>query len=218
MSTQLDTPVSFEEISNSQPASNWPARYAHFGNFLLDLHQQELYQEGRRLRVQGKVLHALLVLVSHAGEIVTREQVRQRLWPGSFLANVDANVNTAINKLRQVLGDSSQNPIYIETVPRRGYCFIAPVEFSEVVTPLPAKPPDRTGERGAAVGIALRVVRSPLVARTAFRTLTLLLAGMVLGALIMLAWSFISARHRSVDTRGTLSRSLSVSQLPAISF
>jgi DNA-binding winged helix-turn-helix (wHTH) protein len=68
---------------------------------------------------------------------VTREEVRRQLWPDTFLANLDANVNTTINKLRQVLGDSPENPVYVETIPRRGYSFIASVEFSSV----PAAPP-----------------------------------------------------------------------------
>jgi DNA-binding winged helix-turn-helix (wHTH) protein len=214
MSTQLSTPLASQKNSTAQPVPSWPARYASFGKFVLDLHGDELYQDGRRTRVQGKVLQALLVLLSHAGEIVTREEVRQRLWPESFLVNLDANVNTAMNKLRQVLGDSSDNPIYIETIPRRGYCFIAAVEFSDVVRPQRPNPTDATG-RPARLGIAETPLHTPDLMSLAFRGLTVLVAGIVLGALLMIAWSFFSERnHSRVNAnRETASRSVIVASL-----
>jgi DNA-binding winged helix-turn-helix (wHTH) protein len=118
-------------------AASWPpARYARFGNLQIDFERQELYQEGRRVKVQAKIYQALLVLLGRAGEVVTREEVRKRLWPNAVRVNFDANVNTTMNKLRLVLGDSTGYPVYIETVPRRGYSFIAAVEFQD--QPLPA--------------------------------------------------------------------------------
>src|ERR1700704_720075 len=107
-----------------------PARYAHFGLFLADFERAELYQNGQRVKVQAKLFQALVLLLRRAGDVVTREEVRRQLWPETFLANLDANVNTTMNKLRQVLGDSPESPVYIETIPRRGYNFIAKVEFS----------------------------------------------------------------------------------------
>ena len=175
-----------------------PARYARFGSFLIDTQREELYRDGQRTRVQAKIYKALSVLVIRAGEIVTREEVRQHVWPETPLSSIDANVNTAMNKLRQLLGDSSEKPIYVETIPRRGYCFIAPVQFSDI-------------REVAAVQrreVAVNVERIPLVSRI-FRGIRgmanplplvgLLVAAMVLGALLMLAWSFVLTRNRQVS-------------------
>src|SRR6266481_5133154 len=133
MSTLPSTLVQHEPSANVAAPPAFAARYASFGMFLADLEREELYQDGQRVKVQAKLLQALLLLLSHAGEVVTREEVRRQLWPDTFLANLDANVNTTMNKLRQVLGDSSENPVYIETIPRRGYSFIARVEYSSVL-------------------------------------------------------------------------------------
>ena len=81
--------------------------------------------------MQGKVCDALLILIKRAGEVVTRETLRERLWPTDTQINYDANVNTTVNKLRQVLGDSPDRPIFVETIPRKGYTFIANVEYVE---------------------------------------------------------------------------------------
>lgn len=106
-------------------------RYVRFGAFHLDLQQQELFKDGSRVRVQGKVCEALLILVENPGEVVTRETLRTRLWPTNTQINYDANVNTTVNKLRQVLGDSPDRPAFVETIPRKGYTFIANVESVE---------------------------------------------------------------------------------------
>src|SRR5205807_2417673 len=77
----------------------------------------------------GKVCQVLVTLLERHGEIVTREELRTRLWGSDTHVNFDANVNTTVNKLRQILGDSNEQSIYVQTIPRRGYSFIAPVEF-----------------------------------------------------------------------------------------
>src|SRR5262249_40550103 len=69
-----------------------------------------------------------LALVERPGEIVTRDALRARLWPGGRFVNYEANVNTTVNKLRLTLGDSRENPMYVETIPRKGYCFLGNVE------------------------------------------------------------------------------------------
>ena len=132
MSTQLTPVVPQEQDARVPEAAGFPARYARFGNFQVDLQRQELYQDGQRVKLQAQVYRALLLLLSRAGDIVSREDVRKWLWPEVFLANLEANVNTTMNKLRQVLGDSPETPRYIETMPRRGYSFISAVEFSEL--------------------------------------------------------------------------------------
>jgi DNA-binding winged helix-turn-helix (wHTH) protein len=121
------------EQAPSSLASPQLRRYIHFGNFHLDIERRELFNKGLRVRVQKKVIETLLILAESSGQLVTREALRTRLWPGETQMNYDANanVNTAINKLRHVLGDSHEQPAYVETIPRMGYKFIANAEFVE---------------------------------------------------------------------------------------
>jgi DNA-binding winged helix-turn-helix (wHTH) protein len=99
-----------------------------FGQFHVDLQREELFKEGSRVRIPSKVFQVLLALVERPGEIVTREAMRARLWPEGAFVNYDANVNTTVNKLRLALGDSPEKPMYVETIPRQGYCFLGTVE------------------------------------------------------------------------------------------
>jgi DNA-binding winged helix-turn-helix (wHTH) protein len=103
-------------------------RYVIFGHFQVDLQREELFKDGARVPIPSKVYQVLLALVERPGEIVTRDDLRARLWPGGTFVNYDANVNTTVNKLRLALGDSPDQPIYVETVPRQGYCFVGAVE------------------------------------------------------------------------------------------
>ncbi len=112
-----------------------PARYIRFGPFQIDQQRQEVTKSGSRLRLQGKVYQVLLALVEKQGDVLTREELRLRLWPNETHVNYDANVNTTVNKLRQALGDSCDKPIYIETVPRKGYCLVVQPEFTEFPAP-----------------------------------------------------------------------------------
>jgi DNA-binding winged helix-turn-helix (wHTH) protein len=106
-------------------------RYIRFGPFWIDQQRQEVTRNGARLKLQGKVYQILLTLLEKAGEVVTREELRMRLWPADTHVNYDANVNTTVNKLRQALGDSSDEPLYIETIPRKGYCLLVQPEVSD---------------------------------------------------------------------------------------
>lgn len=110
-------------------------RYIRFGPFQIDQQREEVTQNGSRLRLQGKVYQVLLALLEKPREVVTREELRQLLWPAEIQVNYDANVNTTVNKLRQTLGDSSDKPVYVETIPRKGYCFVVQPEFSEHPAP-----------------------------------------------------------------------------------
>ena len=115
----------------SSTANPQVRNYIHFGSFHLDVERRELFRDGLRIRVQSKIIEALLILLEHPGQIITREILRARLWPGDTQINYDANVNTTVNKLRHVLGDSHDRPTYVETIPRRGYAFIADAQFVE---------------------------------------------------------------------------------------
>jgi DNA-binding winged helix-turn-helix (wHTH) protein len=110
---------------------NSPGRIARFGTFELDLAAGELRKNGAKLRLQEQPFQVLALLLDRAGEVVTREELREKLWPADTFVDFDHSLNTAVNKLRETLGDSASSPRYIETLARRGYRFIAPVLSSE---------------------------------------------------------------------------------------
>ena len=108
-----------------------------FATFEVDLRAGELRKQGKRIKVQEQPFHVLTVLLQRPGEVVTREELRSQNWPPDTFVDFDNSLNTAINKLREALGDSADNPRFIETLPRRGYRFIAPVRGMDdgVATP-----------------------------------------------------------------------------------
>lgn len=110
------------------PAPPNPIRVARFGVFELDVNAGELRKSGVRLRLQGQPIQVLTLLLERAGEVVTREELRQKLWAADTFVDFDHSLNTAINKVREALGDSASTPRYVETLARRGYRFIAPVQ------------------------------------------------------------------------------------------
>jgi DNA-binding winged helix-turn-helix (wHTH) protein/Tol biopolymer transport system component len=99
-----------------------------FGQFELDLSEEKLLKRGLPVRLENQPLQILAGLLEHPGEMVTREELCASLWPDGTYVDFDEGLNTAIKKLRYALGDSAENPVFIETVPRRGYRFIAPVQ------------------------------------------------------------------------------------------
>jgi DNA-binding winged helix-turn-helix (wHTH) protein len=120
-----------DEPTTSERTLLSSGRYVNFGPFRIDQQRQEVTRSGSRLKLQGKVYQILLTLLEKPGEVVTREELRVRLWPADTHVNYDANVNTTVNKLRQALGDSSDKPLYIETIPRKGYCLLVQPEVSD---------------------------------------------------------------------------------------
>ena len=124
------------------------SKVARFGVFELDLTAGELRKSGVKLRLQGQPFQVLALLLDHAGDVVTREELQQKLWPSDTFVDFDHSLNTAINKVREALGDSASSPRYVETLARRGYRFIAPVEHNSPSVPtnsVPTAPtaPDR---------------------------------------------------------------------------
>ena len=103
-----------------------------FGVFETDLRAGELRKCGIRIKLQSQPFKLLAILLSHAGEIVTREELQQQIWGAETVVNFDHSLGTAVNKVREALGDSAENPRYIETLAKRGYRFIAPVERLEL--------------------------------------------------------------------------------------
>jgi DNA-binding winged helix-turn-helix (wHTH) protein len=161
-------------------------RYVRFGPFLVDRQRQQVSRGGTRLRLQGKVYHVLVVLIEKQGEVVTREELRQALWPEDTHVNYDANVNTTVNKLRQALGESTEKPTYIETIPRKGYSFIGVAEFAEA--PFPA---EGAASQAAADPASIDITSSAETGRRKWLALTivmLILAGVLLGAGAATLW------------------------------
>ena len=103
------------------------AQLVRFGPFEVDLAAGELRKGGVKLKLAGQPFQVLVILLEHPGQVVSREELQKRLWPDTFV-DADHNLNTAINKIREVLGDSAESPRFVETLPRRSYRFIAPVE------------------------------------------------------------------------------------------
>ena len=100
-----------------------------FGVFEADASSGELRKFGVRMRLQEQPFQVLLLLLERRGEVVGREELRQKLWPADTFVDFDHSLNTIINKLREVLGDSASNPRFIETLAKRGYRFLLPVEL-----------------------------------------------------------------------------------------
>jgi TolB-like protein/DNA-binding winged helix-turn-helix (wHTH) protein len=121
------------------PENGPPPRIIRFATFAVDLQTRELRKSGLKIKLHGQPFEVLAMLLEKPGEVVGREQLRERLWPTDTFVDFDHGVNTAINRLREALGDSADNPRFIETLPRRGYRFIVPVESS--APPAQAAPP-----------------------------------------------------------------------------
>ena len=131
------------------PTSEPSLRLLRFDNFELDVRAGELRKRGVRLRLQGQPLQVLAVLLKRAGDIVTREELRAQIWTTDTFVDFDHSLHNAIARLREVLGDSAERPRYVETLPRRGYRFIAPVDAGDLPAPSgasdPAPPADLPG-------------------------------------------------------------------------
>src|SRR5262245_59227857 len=108
-----------------------PEGVYRFGLFEVDGRTGELRKQGRAIKLRGRPFDILLLLLNRRGDLITREELRQQLWPADTFVDFDHGVNSAMNRLREALGDSAENPRFIETLPKRGYRFIAPIESIE---------------------------------------------------------------------------------------
>src|SRR6266404_7934936 len=118
--------LDFGHVEASVPASS-SSRIIRFSTFEVNLHTGELRQRGQRIKLQEQPLQVLAALLERPGQMVTREELRSRLWPEDTFVDFDHSPNAAIKRLRDELGESAETPILIETLARRGYRFIAPV-------------------------------------------------------------------------------------------
>src|SRR6266568_8394290 len=112
---------------SSQPSAS-PPRQLVFGPFAFDEMSGELHKHGVRLRLEGQPLQILAALIRQPGQVVTRDEFQQQLWKGGTFVDFEHGLNAAMNRLRQALGDSADQPRYIETLPGRGYRFVAAVQ------------------------------------------------------------------------------------------
>jgi TolB-like protein/DNA-binding winged helix-turn-helix (wHTH) protein/Tfp pilus assembly protein PilF len=208
---------------------NEPARNVRFGRFELDLQRRELRKEGRRLRLQEQPFQILQTLLESPGEVVSREEIRKRLWPDGSMVEFDHSINAAVKRLRDVLRDSADKPRYIETVARRGYRFIAelgtpgPTQGDAVnlqdqaphiaLSPLPknddapaltehqARPPGETGEPPRP-----------------FRSHKAVLAGALVLSLVILTAAVLVLRHGSSTQSGAGSGRETITSVAVLPF
>jgi DNA-binding winged helix-turn-helix (wHTH) protein len=178
-------------------------RLVRFGLFEVDLRSGELHKDGVKIKLQEQPFQILAMLLEHPGQVVTREALQQKLWSNDTFVDFDNSLNKAIKKIREALGDSADNPRFVETLARRGYRFIAPVEPADgrsAGEPLPP-PASITGnyQTLTAENQSLRE-RGPLRAhRHLYRWMSLGLLLIVVGAgaapLPMAAFGLVVAIH-----------------------
>src|SRR5215831_585072 len=195
-----------------------PKERVRFGIFEADLRSGELYKQGRRIRLHQQPFQVLTLLIERPGEVVTREELRRKLWPSDTFVNFDIGVNAAVKKLRRALHDSAESPRYVETLPRRGYRFIAPVD--SVVTS-----DARSGVEGSGSEIEERV--QPAFERAQHNTASWdahtwrrwPIAGVALALFVFLAWRTVGNwRQGSVAGAAPVSiRSIAVLPLENLS-
>jgi DNA-binding winged helix-turn-helix (wHTH) protein len=122
-----------------------------FGVFVVDPRAGELYRRGKKVKLQQQPFQVLVALLERPGDVVTREELRQKIWPADTFVDFEHSLNTAIKKLRQALGDRAGKSKFVETLPRRGYRFLASVEVEEQK---PAIPPTRGAMEGKVFALA----------------------------------------------------------------
>src|SRR5713101_398743 len=149
-----------------------------FGVFEVDVRAGEVRKQGMRIKLQEQPFHVLTVLLQRPGEVVTREELRSQNWPADTFVDFDNSLNTAINKLREALGDSADSPRFIETLPRRGYRFITPVTAVDGTT------------SGTATGV--NAVAPPRTRKMIVTVVVVVLAAGIAGGLL---WRVRQARH-----------------------
>jgi cholera toxin transcriptional activator len=122
-------------VSAPSPEIGRKTRIARFGVFEADLDARELRKQGRRIRLQDQPFAVLAILLERPGVVISREDIRQKLWAADTFVDFDHSLNTAVNKIRETLGDSAVSPRFVETVARRGYRFVAEVSWENSSAP-----------------------------------------------------------------------------------
>src|SRR5580693_250554 len=158
------------------------SRLLRFDSFELDVRAAELRKGGIKLRLQGQPIQVLAKLLSCSGELVTREELRAEIWPAETFVDFDHSLHNAIARIREVLGDSAETPRYIETVPRRGYRYIGPVQDFQT--------PHLDAETGGPTAQPPAALPRPKRSRIPF----ILFALAVLGFVAWTTWRYVHAK------------------------
>jgi DNA-binding winged helix-turn-helix (wHTH) protein len=187
MSTEMIGMQTLAERSYAEAKKSELQRFLSFGSFTVDLKREELFKDGTRIKLPGKVYQTLIALLERPGEVVSREDLRAKLWPEGTHVNYDANVNTTVNKLRLALGDSPDKPIYVETIPRQGYSFVGTVAAAAAGAISRNGIGSAAGIEGAQIpagaeGALQRVEAAPVSIWFVAGVVALVLAGMLFGA------------------------------------
>lgn len=162
-------------------------RIVRFGAYEADLQEARLTKAGVRIRLQEQPFQILVLLLERAGQLVTREEIRQKLWSGNTFVEFDDALNTAVRKLRAALNDSADNPRFLETVPRRGYRFVAPVTLPEAqVSPSQVQTTSETVIAPGSKAARLEASRTPSTAWRSFAWVGIV--GVVVAALAGIYW------------------------------
>jgi TolB-like protein/DNA-binding winged helix-turn-helix (wHTH) protein/Flp pilus assembly protein TadD len=188
-----------------------PTSVKRFGTYEVSLQSGELRKAGLRIRVQQQPMKLLEILLEHPGEVVTREELRTRVWPHESFGDFDQALNIAIGKLRSALGDSAENPRFIETLPKRGYRFIADVSVVDS-DPHPKKPASSAGELPGSQeekigagheiqGVGLTVVPVTPKGRLRPTRLVIVVLALVLSLPILAVWLFRSRGRAPASIR-----------------
>ncbi len=178
-----------------------------FGVFEADLQRRELRKSGLRFKLHDQPFEILSLLLERAGEIVTRDEIRQRLWPGNTFVEFDNGLNVAVTKLRTALGDDAENPRFVETVPRRGYRFVAPILVTSggAATAVPTQDPDA---RTVAPALPTVLSRATVVPGAEGPTKRHLAVGIMIVLLVVAAiatyhWRSLLAGRASAKSKAT---------------
>jgi DNA-binding winged helix-turn-helix (wHTH) protein len=167
-------------------------RTFQFGSFELDQCSGELRKNGIRLKLQDQPFQILTFLLEHPGELISREEIRRRLWPDNTFVDFDNAISSAVWKVREALGDNSGNPRFVQTVARRGYRFVSPVSTQDQTTavaliterqnlacpPASAGVPERIEQKNAQSNTSLIQARPRLILLAAVGLLSLIIAGL----------------------------------------
>lgn len=149
-----------------KPPSDLRSGRIRFCDFEADLRSGELFRQGRKVKLRQQAFQVLVLLLEHPDELVSRDEMRQRLWPSNTFVDFDLGLNSAVKRVRDALGDSAGAPRFVETLPKRGYRFIAPVEPAEIPTNVKLENAPPTIDRAIQIGEAAHwqeQVRSHLI-------------------------------------------------------
>ena len=189
-------------------------RGTRFGAFEVDLRSGEVHKHGIRLKLQEQPFQVLALLLEHSGDVVSREELRQKLWPAHTFVDFDTGLNSAIKKLRDVLGDSAEEPRYIETLPRRGYRFIGELKNGVLERGVEASSETAVAPEFPGVASALASDAGSASRRLPFRKiLKLSLAGVICFA-VLLAVALRTSAWRKSRVGGAPARVQSIAVLP----